>query len=99
MDATLIKKGSPVKKLSGKIIETKAFSNGDVAVSLGRRLRELRELVGMTQSQLAEQIGASRSAISRIENRDDISTALLKKFVAGLGAKLRIDASFVPPRR
>lgn len=94
MDATLIKKGSLVKKLSGKIIETKAFSTGDVAVSLGRRLRELRELAGMTQSQLAEQIGASRSAISRIENRDDISTALLKKFVAGLGAKLRIDASF-----
>lgn len=83
-----------MKKLSGKIIETKAFSSGDVRVSLGRRLRELRELAGMTQSQLAEQVGASRSAISRIENCDDVSTALLKKFVAGLGAKLRIDASF-----
>ena len=94
MDATLVKKGELVKKISEKIIETKMFSAGETGVPLGRRLRELRELAGMTQSQLAKQIGASRSAISRIENRDDISTALLKKFVAGLGAQLRIDASF-----
>ena len=72
----------------------KEFSAGEVEVSLGRRLRDLRKLAGMTQDQLAGQIGTSRSVISRIERRDDVSVTSLKKFVAGLGAKLRIDASF-----
>ncbi len=83
-----------MKKLSGKIIETKAFSAGEAEISIGRRLRELRELAGMTQSDLAGQIGVSRTAISRVENRNDVGIALLKKYVTGLGATLRVDASF-----
>nr|WP_256369188.1 helix-turn-helix domain-containing protein [Ruegeria sp. HKCCA4008] len=57
-------------------------------------MRQLRELAGMTQSELAGQIGTSRSAISRVENHDDVSVAMLKALVGGMGAKLRIDASF-----
>ena len=83
-----------MKKLSGKIIETKAISIGEVEISIGHRLRELRTFARMTQSHLADQIGVSRSVISRIENRDDVSVELLRKFVSGLGATLRIDASF-----
>lgn len=94
MNATLKKKGDVVKKLSGKIIETKAMPVGEAEVSLGHRLRELREFAGLTQSELATQTGFSRSAISRLENRDDIGVAALQKFVAGLGARLRIGASF-----
>ncbi|MEQ6249887.1 helix-turn-helix domain-containing protein [Sulfitobacter sp. HNIBRBA3233] len=83
-----------MQKLFGKVIETKTFSAEEREVSLGRKLQELRELAGMTQSELASRIGASRSAVSRIENRADVSVAALKKFVSGLGASLRIDASF-----
>lgn len=83
-----------MKDLSGKIIETRTISEGDAEISLGRRLRELRELAGMTQAELAAQTGFSRSTISRLENRDDIGVAILQKFVSGLGARLRIGASF-----
>ena len=38
-------------------------------VELGRRIRNRRELLGMSQAELAEKVGyTSRSAISRIEN-------------------------------
>ncbi|MES0826583.1 helix-turn-helix domain-containing protein [Ruegeria sp. SCP11] len=83
-----------MKRLSGKIIETKAISGKEPRVSLGRRLRELREFAGITQAELAIKTGLSRSTISRLENRDDIGVAMLQKFVSGLGAKLRIGASF-----
>ncbi|OWY15566.1 hypothetical protein B6V72_03015 [Thioclava sp. F34-6] len=83
-----------MKNLSGKVIETKAFSPNELKPSLGKKLRELREVAGMTQSELASQIGVSRSAVSRMERSEDLSVVLLKKFVSGLGATLRVDASF-----
>ncbi|MEI6308713.1 MAG: type II toxin-antitoxin system antitoxin SocA domain-containing protein [bacterium] len=36
--------------------------------TLGRRLKELRERAGLSQSQLAAQVGVSRSALSQTEN-------------------------------
>ncbi len=88
------KKGRAVKNLSGKIIETgntpAATDLGDV----GRRLRELRDLTGMTQVELAARMGVSRSKVSRLENAGDVSLATLESYVSGLGARLRVDAAF-----
>jgi len=83
-----------VKYLYGKIIETGTATSTGHGVDVGKRLRELRDLAGMTQSALAIRMGVSRSAISRLENKDDINIATLDSYVSGLGAKLRIDATF-----
>lgn len=55
------------------------------------RLRVARELVGMSQGQLATQIGLSAAAISQFENgaaRPSAETA------AALGAALEVPAGF-----
>lgn len=83
-----------MKDLSGKIIETRSCISGDNATHLGTRLRELRGLASLTQAELANKMGVSRSAISNIENRADIGIVALQKYIVGLGANLRVDASF-----
>lgn len=83
-----------MKKLSGKVIETKPLSNEELSVSLGRKLKELRLLAGMSQKELSEQMGITRSVVSRIENRNDTSVQTLKKYVEGLGAELQMGAAF-----
>lgn len=57
-------------------------------------LRELREIIGMTQRQLAENLGQQQSAISKLEGRTDILLSSLFSWVHGLGGKLDIRARF-----
>jgi lactoylglutathione lyase len=54
-------------------------------------LRELRALVGITQEQLAEQMGVQQAAVSRLERRDDITLSSLRRYVKALGATLEIN--------
>lgn len=55
----------------GKIIYmAKATPNRDVALDVGQRLARTREALGLTQEELAEQIGFSRSAVANWEKGD-----------------------------
>jgi DNA-binding XRE family transcriptional regulator len=45
-----------------------------MAVEIGRAVRELRQHVGMTQSQMAALAGVSNPAINRIENGQAVAT-------------------------
>jgi DNA-binding XRE family transcriptional regulator len=62
-------------------------------MSLGMKIRAVREEAGFTQQQLAEQIGTQRSAISRIEDADydGHSVGLLAKVAEALDMLLLID--------
>lgn len=44
-----------------------AVADTDLLATLGQRVRKVRELRGLTQRQLAEQIGRSRGTIANIE--------------------------------
>ena len=57
-------------------------------------LRELREILGVTQSQLAEVLGQRQSAISMIEGRNDVLLSTLFSWIRGLGGNLEIKAHF-----
>ena len=57
-------------------------------------LKELREIIGMTQRQLAENLGQQQSAISKLEGRNDILISSLFLWVHGLGGQLDIRARF-----
>ncbi len=57
-------------------------------------LRRLRELLGITQEELAEKMEASQSQLSAFEARNDRRLSNVQKYVEALGGKLRLQAVF-----
>jgi DNA-binding XRE family transcriptional regulator len=55
-------------------------------------LREIRQLAGLTQEQLAESMGVTQSALSRLESQDDMYVSTLQRIVESLGGRLEIIA-------
>lgn len=57
-------------------------------------LATLRKALGVSQTDLAEALGRSQGAISQLENRDDVTLSLLKKYIEGMGGTLKVSAEF-----
>jgi transcriptional regulator with XRE-family HTH domain len=58
------------------------------------RLAELRKAVDKTQRELAEYLGVSQAAISKLEQQPDMLLKTLSKYVEGLGGELVVSARF-----
>ena len=58
------------------------------------RLAELRRAVDKTQHDIAEYLGVSQAAISKLEQQPDMLIKTLSKYVEGLGAELVVSARF-----
>jgi len=58
-------------------------------ISLGKRIREARKQAGLTQEELAERIGVSRTAISRFE-LGEIEPSL--RNLAAMAGELNVSA-------
>jgi transcriptional regulator with XRE-family HTH domain len=57
--------------------------------TVGERIREIREKRGMTQENLAEAAGLSKSFLSEVENdKSDISSQILLRIANELGASM-----------
>ncbi|MCK9897303.1 helix-turn-helix domain-containing protein [Frankia sp. AgB32] len=60
----------------------------------GYRLAERRRLLGLTQTDVAEHMGVSKSRVSQIE-RGEVSTVdVIARYVQALGGQIRITAVF-----
>jgi transcriptional regulator with XRE-family HTH domain len=57
-------------------------------------LPELRDLLEVTQEDLAFRLSISQSNVSRLERRDDMLVSTLRQWVAALGGELHILAVF-----
>lgn len=57
-------------------------------------LQEVRGILQLSQTDLAEAMGITQSAVSQFERGDDILISTLDNYVQGLGATLRIAAVF-----
>ncbi len=57
-------------------------------------LRDLREMAGKTQEEVAEAMQTAQSEISNLERRDDSRISTLRKYVTALGGELEVVASF-----
>ena len=68
------------------------FEAGYADFKIGVLLRQAREDAGLTQEQVANQLGTQKSAISRIENHaEDIRLSTLREYARAVGADLRIQ--------
>jgi HTH-type transcriptional regulator/antitoxin HipB len=72
--------------------EREKFEEGFEAFKLGALIQELRKENGMTQEQLAEKCGTTKTYISRIENNaSDIRLSTLMRIIKeGFGRQLRL---------
>ena len=71
------------------------FEEGFEAFKLGIMLQELRKGLGLTQEQLAEKCGTTKTYISRIENdASDIRLSTLMRIIReGLGGHLKLSVN------
>ena len=72
------------------------YEEGFEAFKLGVMLQELRKDQGMTQEQLADKCGTTKTYISRIENNaSDIRLSTLMRIISeGLGGHLKLSVDF-----
>jgi predicted transcriptional regulator len=59
---------------------------------IGQRLRKFRQLVGVTQCELAARLRVGQTALSRLERRTDMLVSSMLHYLEALGAGVRIDA-------
>lgn len=68
------------------------FEQGYSDFKIGVLLRQAREAAGLSQEQVASQIGTKKSAISRIENHaENITLATLTAYAQAVGYALKIQ--------
>jgi len=75
-----------------------AFGEALAAAEVARQIYELRTKARLTQAKLAELVGTSTSAISRLEDADydGHSLAVLRRIASALNR--RVEVTFVPLR-
>ena len=81
--------------LQGKVIEIRPSPDADATNKIGEALKDMRELSGMTQAEMAKRLEVSQASVSRIEaGRGDMQVPAIQKFVEALGGTLKITAEF-----
>jgi DNA-binding XRE family transcriptional regulator len=83
----------------GKPSRLKNLEEARANEEIARKIRELRTVAGLTQTQLAKLIGTTASVICRLEDADyeGHSLAMLRRIGAALNQRVQIR--FVPIRR
>lgn len=74
-------------------VKREKYEEGFEAFKLGVMIQQLRKDSGMTQEQLAEKCGTTKTYISRIENNaSDIRLSTLMRIISeGFGGHLRLS--------
>jgi predicted transcriptional regulator len=55
-------------------------------------LSEVRQLVGLTQEDLAKKLGVKQPTLSRLESQEDMHISTLRRLIEALGGTLEIVA-------
>ena len=78
-------------------VERERYEEGFEAFKLGAMIQELRKEQGLTQEQLAEKCGTTKTYISRIENNaSDIRLSTLMRIIReGLGGNLKLNVTLI----
>ena len=76
---------------------TARSSNEEVLQVLGKRIRETRINMDMTQSEAAKKAGVTAKTISRIENGEDLAVSTMLNVLRALGLVQNMDALIPEP--
>jgi DNA-binding XRE family transcriptional regulator len=80
------------KRKSTDATFAEGFDSGYADFRIGVLLRQAREAAGLTQAQVALQLGTKKSAISRIENHaENVTLSTLKAYAHAVGRTLHVD--------
>ena len=63
-------------------------------VLLHLALAELQESLGVTQDDMEKDFDVVQSALSQLENQDDIQVSTLSRYIKALGGSLKLVADF-----
>jgi len=83
------------KDVRNKKLSPEARKRVDRKVEIARvsmKIRELREILGMTQSDVADGAGIAQGDVSKIERRGDLMLSTLRKIVTAMGGDLEVVA-------
>ena len=85
--------------LAGDPQREQAYQDDVINAEIARKIYQLRTKAGITQQELAQRVGTSKSAICRLEDADydGHSLSILKKIAAALGK--RVEIRFLPAKR
>ena len=85
--------------LAGDPQREQAYEEEVVNAEIARKIYQLRTKAGLTQQELAQRVGTSKSAICRLEDADydGHSLTMLKRIAAALGK--RVEIRFLPAKR
>ena len=77
----------------------KEYEEEVVNAEIARKIYQLRMQAGLTQQELAERVGTSKSAICRLEDADyeGHSLSMLKRIAAAVDK--RVEIRFMPTKR
>lgn len=90
MATTLEEKLAQLPKDRLERVETKARH----LIESEKALKQLRESLALTQTEVAERLEIAQEGISRIEQRQDLKLSTLRRYVEALGGKLNIVIEF-----
>ena len=99
------KKSNALEILDRRFFNTKVakaeLEKARASAELSRRILELRAEANLTQAQLAQLVGTSRSVISRLESDDydGHSLAILHRIAAAVGRRVEIRFVAKPKKR
>ena len=71
---------------------TACSSNEEVLRELGKRIREVRIDMDMTQNEAAKKAGVTAKTVSRIENGEDLAVSTMLNVLRALGLAQNMDA-------
>jgi hypothetical protein len=65
-----------------------------VAAELRKDLHQLRQALKLSQEKVAEELGVTQAAVSRLEHRPDLFVSTLRRCIEAMGGELEVLAHF-----
>jgi DNA-binding XRE family transcriptional regulator len=82
-----------VERIGGEAVVAEAHQRNQTYID-AKRLAERRTTLGLTQADVAERMGITKSRVSQIE-RGEVSTVdVISRYVQAIGGQLQISAVF-----